>query len=316
MRKFNIQDLLVFTAKPIKVIGNKQKIVETIADTLSLKTVNFLTFISPDHKDKQELVQKTRASMIICDPTIKIPKKLLKTKCFIVVKNPKLAFTRISNNLFLKKVEYSLHPTAFVDPQAKLHKKTYIGPFAYIGKSEIGEGSVIGGHCYIYDNVRIGKNVSIRPGTVIGSDGFGYVKNEKGSFERFPHIAGVLIGDNVEIGANTCINRGSLNDTIIKNGVKIDDLVHISHNVVIGLRTWVIANAMIGGSVIIGDDSFIGPSVTIRDYVKIGKKVFIGMGSVVTKDIGEGQTVVGAPARAINEFRKLQIKINKLLSES
>ena len=94
----------------------------------------------------------------------------------------------------------------------------------------------------------VGKNVIIHSNTVIGADGFGYQRNKDGSFEKFPHIGGVIIEDHVEIGANTCIDRGALGNTIIRNGAKIDNLVHIAHNVVIGQNTAVIANAMIGGS--------------------------------------------------------------------
>ncbi|MBI2446482.1 MAG: UDP-3-O-(3-hydroxymyristoyl)glucosamine N-acyltransferase, partial [Parcubacteria group bacterium] len=114
---------------------------------------------------------------------------------------------------------------------------------------------------------------------------------------QFPHVGGVIIEDGVEIGANTCVDRGALGDTIIREGAKIDNLVHIAHNVIIGKNCRIICLVGIGGSVEIGDDSFIGISASIKNQKKIGKNVTVGMGAVVTKDIPDNTIVIGNPAR-------------------
>jgi len=147
---------------------------------------------------------------------------------------------------------------------------------------------------------------------VIGADGFGYQRNDKGEFEKFPHIGGVVIKDNVEIGSNTSIDRGALGNTIIEEGAKIDNLVHIAHNVKVGKHSAVIANSMIGGSTIIGDYSWVAPSVCMRDQISTGNNVTIGLGAVVLKSIPEGETWTGSPAKPLAEFLELQKKLKKL----
>ncbi len=147
---------------------------------------------------------------------------------------------------------------------------------------------------------KIGKNVIVKQGAVIGTDGFGFERCVK-RLIRFPSLGGIVIGDNVEIGADTCIDRGTLGDTVIGDGTKIDNLVHIGHNAKIGKHCLIVANVLIGGSAVIGDECFIGASAVIRDGIKIGKRAFVGMGAVVVKDVAEGETVVGNPAKPIKK---------------
>jgi UDP-3-O-[3-hydroxymyristoyl] glucosamine N-acyltransferase len=128
----------------------------------------------------------------------------------------------------------------------------------------------------------------------------------------FPHVGGVEIEDDVEIGANTCIDRGSLGNTIVRRGAKIDNLVHIAHNVVVGRNAFVIANAMIGGSTILGDGSWTSPSATLRDGIRIGDGATVGLGAVVTKSIPDGAVWMGTPARPISEFVAMQKKLKDL----
>ena len=118
-----------------------------------------------------------------------------------------------------------------------------------------------------------------------------------GAFEKFPHVGGVQIGDTVEIGANTCIDKGTLGDTVIGDGSKIDNLVHIAHNVKVGRSCAIIAHCMVGGSTVIGDYSWVAPSSCLRDQLVIGRHATIGLGSVVTKAVADGDTVYGVPAR-------------------
>jgi UDP-3-O-[3-hydroxymyristoyl] glucosamine N-acyltransferase len=147
--------------------------------------------------------------------------------------------------------------------------------------------------------VFMGHNFTCGENTVIGGEGFGYERDEENNLIKFPHFFGVIIGDNVSIGSNTCIDRGALKDTIIQEGTKIDNLVHIAHNVNIGKRCLVVAGSVICGSVTIGNDCFIGANATIREHLTIGNNVTIGMGSVVTKNIPDNETWAGNPAKKL-----------------
>lgn len=148
---------------------------------------------------------------------------------------------------------------------------------------------------------------------MIGADGFGYQRNESGELEKFPHLGGVVIEDNVEIGSNTCIDRGTLGDTIIREGSKIDNLVHIAHNVIVGRHAIVIAHSMVGGSVRIGDYAWVSPSACLRDVISIGDRSTVGLGAVVVKDVPDGGTVMGTPARPAEEYKAYLKALEKIM---
>ncbi len=309
MKKYHVKNIISFIKAPYQIIGDQNEKYFTHLRPVHEADFNALVFISPEKKNKQDLALQTKASIVICDHSICISTEMAARKCFVVVDNPKLVFAMVGSNLFGPQVKFGVHPTACIHPEAKVHSKTYIGPFTYIGKSEIDEGVIIFGNCHIYDGVRIGKNVIINAGCVIGSSGFGYLRDENGISINFPHVGGVIIENNVEIGANSCIDRGALSDTVLKEGAKIDNLVHIAHNVIVGKHSYVIAQAMVGGSTILGDFSWIAPSAVLRDQIKIGNKAIIGLGAVVTKNVPENEIWAGSPARPLKEFLSLQEKI-------
>jgi UDP-3-O-[3-hydroxymyristoyl] glucosamine N-acyltransferase len=223
-----------------------------------------ITFCNRTDEGAVGAVEQSRAGVIICHEIIRDRVRAKKDQKLIFTKKPRLEFIRV-----VRRYYDSMGFQPLDVPSA-----TVVAPW-----------------------VKLGKNVIIHPGAVIGADGFGYELNEKGERERFPHIGGVVIGDNVEIGSNTCIDRGTLGDTIIGEGTKIDNLVHIAHNVVIGKHCSIIAQAMIGGGTKIGDHVRVAPCACIRDGLTIGDGALIGMGSVVTKNVDEGATVYGVPAK-------------------
>jgi UDP-3-O-[3-hydroxymyristoyl] glucosamine N-acyltransferase len=171
-----------------------------------------------------------------------------------------------------------------------------IFPFSYIGNNvEIGDNSTIYPHSVILDGTKIGNDVKIYPGVVIGSDGFGYHRIG-GELEALPHIGRVVIGDRVEVGALTMIDRGTLGNTIIGAGTKIDNSVHIAHNVKIGKNVIILAQVGIAGSCEVGENVVIAGQVGIADHVKIGKNAVVAAKSGVAKDVKAGEVVFGYPA--------------------
>jgi UDP-3-O-[3-hydroxymyristoyl] glucosamine N-acyltransferase len=264
---------------------------------------------SPQNLDQ---MLKTKATVILCSKNLVLPPEIFEEKCFILSDNPKLDFIRIAEALFGRRQLPGINPSSIIDHEAKIGKDVFIGPNCVIGKCVIGDNSSILGNNFIFDGVYIGCNVVINPGTVVGSDGFGYARNESGELEKFPHLGNVIIEDYVEIGSNTCIDRGTLGNTFIGFGSKIDNLVHIAHNVIVGKHCLIIANAMIGGSTSIGDYSWVAPSASLMNGIQIGSKVTVGMGSVVTKNIPNGETWTGIPSRPLKDFIELQKKLKNL----
>jgi UDP-3-O-[3-hydroxymyristoyl] glucosamine N-acyltransferase len=175
--------------------------------------------------------------------------------------------------------------------------RIHVGAGAYIDPSaEIGPGTTLHANVVIHAGTRIGARCVLHSGAVIGADGFGYEQDDEGKWFRIAHLGGVVIGNDVEIGANTCVDRGTFGDTRIDDNVKIDNLVHIAHNVVVRDNALIIAHAMVAGSVTVGKNVWIAPCASIRQKLSIGDDAVIGMGAVVVKDVAPGTTVMGVPA--------------------
>ena len=311
MKSYTIDQIVTCLGIDYKIAGNAANLTVDNVSIPAEANASSLIWIKPANNNSGSL-ETTAARVIICDHTLTGRAELLAEKILIRVENPKLAFIRIATALFSEEREYGIHPTATVDKNAIIGEKVYIGPNSIIGEASIGDNTVIAGNAFIGNKVRIGSNVFINAGVVIGSEGFGYSRNNEGVLEKFPHFGGVIIEDDVEIGANTCIDRGTLGNTLIKQGAKIDNLVHIAHNVVVGRNSLVIANAMIGGSTIIGDESWVAPSVNLMNGIKIGNKVTIGMSALVTKNIPDGETWAGVPACSLEKYLEQQKKIKNL----
>lgn len=239
---------------------------------------------------------------------------------------PKVAFAKAAALLLERApIASGIHPTAIIAPLAKISSTASIGPYAVIGedahvgdRTQIGAHAVIGAGCWIgedcrihprvtlYARARIGHRVEIHSGAVLGADGFGYAYGE-GLYWKFPQAGLVEIGDDVEIGANSTIDRGSLDDTCISEGVKLDNLVHIGHNCKIGAHTVIAAQTGISGSCVIGKNVVIGGQVGIADQCELEDGAIIGAqaGIPTGKTIRGGQMVWGTPAREISKFKEI-----------
>ena len=179
----------------------------------------------------------------------------------------------------------------------------------------MGDNTTIYPNCVIHPNTIIGNNVTLYSGVKIGQSGFGYIKDLDGRHLNFPHIGQVIICNNVEIGANACVDRGSLSNTTIVENTKIDNLCHIAHNVKIGTNCLIAANAIVSGSTVIGDNVYVGPSASIIDGITINDNVVIGIGAIVRKDIQAGFTVVPLGSFEKKSYAKLMNFLNKTLKQ-
>lgn len=272
---------------------------------------NISLLTSKFKKNAEKLLSQTNCKVIVTSQdvldSINSDKAKL-NKAFLVNENPKeiiIQYCKFFLELEQQNQGQYVHLSAVIEKGAKLGKNNYIGANVFISKnSQLGDNCYVGANTVI-KNTKVGNFVKMGSNNTIGGDGFGYTKSKNKEVNLFPHFGNVLINDNVHIGNNNCIDRGSLSDTIIKKGVKIDNLVHVAHNVIVGENSFIIACSMIAGSVEIDDNSWISPSSSIRNNIKIGKNTLIGMGSVVTKDVNDKETVLGNPAKEISEFKKI-----------
>lgn len=312
MNTFTLNDIKTLLPNEFSIIGNESDLFFTNITSIFEANEHSLTWLNPNRKDQKEILEKTKAKIIICNFSTET---YLCDKVFILVEKPKLIFLRIVELLFGSKPDFGIHPTSVIHPEALIHPNVYIGPFNIIGKVIIGENTFINSHCFIGDNTTIGSNVIIQHNSTIGSDGFGYSKNENGEMEKFPHIGGVLIEDNVEIGSNTCIDRGTLGFTILRKGAKVDNLVHIAHNVEVGDNSCIVANAMIGGSTKIARNVWVSPSTSLRDAIEVGEGSTIGMGAVLVKSMPINSVWAGNPAKNLQDIISYNKLVNQLIDE-
>jgi|SRR5882724_6300544 len=305
--------------------GNPEHRISGFASVAAAKLGDLIFVESPK---QLEAATKSAAACVVLGPEIKMAGKTV-----LRAKNPRLAFARaIAWMVPVEQIAKEIHPTAVVASSVKLGSNVAIGPYAVIESgAEIGEGTEIGAHCFVGAGVRIGAGCRIYPrvtiagcarlgsrvvlhsGAVIGSDGFGYVPSETG-FEKFPQIGFVEIGDDVEIGANTTIDRGALDATRIGRGVKIDNLVQIGHNCEIGEHTVISAQAGLAGSSNVGRNVMLGGQVGIAGHGRIedGAQLAPKTGVAAGKVIRAGTIMFGAPARPIDKAKEINALMGRL----
>lgn len=256
-----------------------------------------LDWINPLRPNKQQIAESSRANVMLVDTSV----QPISNKILIAVKNPKVALAEIGNHFFVEKMKPGIHPTAIIHPEAQIGREVSVGPFCVIGKAVIGDSCVLDSNVRVYDDVVMGRNCVIKAGAVLGGAGFGYERDEEGNKFRFPQIGQLIMGDNVEVGSNTCIDRGALADTVIGDYTKINNLCHIAHNNKIGKNVTITGCVNISGSNVIDDNVWIAPNASIRGWVNIGEGSTVGMAAVVIKNIPANETWVGNPAHKLEK---------------
>jgi len=276
---------------------------ESNSEIFSFKPINSAktgdaTFCSQYDKDAEKLILNSDATIIFCSKHLQ--KTSFKTKSSLIfLDDPRLWFLRCLKKFTQVSKPHKIHSTSIVESK-KIGKNVHIGPFTFIGKNvQIGENSVIHNGVHIFDNCKIGKNVKIQSSTVINSSSFGPRRNENNELETFPNLGSVVIEDNVEIGSNSSVLPGVLENTVIGTGTKISDHVYVGSGMKIGKHCMITGHTYFGGSSILEDYVYVAPGSVIRNGIKIGKSSFIGMGSVVTKNVKSHTTVIGNPAKII-----------------
>ncbi len=321
MKEYTVKEIAGFLNLPYD--GDGSKIIKRVSSITSSDNTS-LIFV-----DNENIEVKEYGCVIT-------RKEISEKKGFspvIFSSNPKFDFARflslIEKEKFKIKKNY-ISPNSKISPKAKVSETAYIGDFVtieddvcieenvivengvYIGRSSyIGDNTIIFPNTVIIDNTYIGKNCRIGAGCIIGGDGFGYVNNGDVNL-KIPQLGRVVIEDEVELGSCVCIDRAALDETIIGKGTKIDNLVHIAHNVKIGKNCLILAQAAIAGSTVIEDNVIIAGQAGVTDHVKIKKGAIIMAQSGVIGNIEEGEVVFGTPARKRGEFMRIQAALSKL----
>lgn len=321
-----------FTAEQIanviggRVEGNKDAKVHTFAK-IEEGTEGAISFLS--NPKYTHYLYNTKSSIVIVNEGVELEKDVDAT--LIRVPN---AYESIAKLLQIyeasKPKKTGVTPQAYIAPSAKLGNNCYVGPFAYVGEgAEIGDGCQIYPHAVVGDNVKvgsncifypnttiyqgckIGNNVTIHAGSVIGADGFGFAPGADG-YDKIPQIGIVVIEDNVEIGANTCVDRSTMGATVIHKGVKLDNLVQVAHNVEIGENTVMSAQVGIAGSTKVGSWCMFGGQVGLAGHITIGDKTFLGAQSGVPGSLKGGEELIGTPPMNPRQYFKSQAIFRRL----
>ena len=305
-----------------RILGDNSIAIANVASITSA-AADSLVFVE-DLKNLERALASPAAAIIAGEFATNAPV----SKPILISSQPRLTFARAAKLLYdTGKMLNAVHSSAIVPASAQIGKNVAIGPGAILGESvKLGDGSTIGAGCVIGDAVEIGThsrldaNVTIYPGTtlgdrvviqagaVLGSEGFGYVRDSKtGRYEQFPQVGRLVIDNDVEIGANATVDRGALDETHIRRGTKIDNLVHVGHNVQIGEDVVIAAQTGLSGSAVVEDNVMIGGQVGIADHVRIEAGAILGAQSgIPSKKVIRGRGIVfwGTPARPIREYLK------------
>lgn len=322
-----------FTARIIadftngEIIGNPDEVITDISRIEEGKEGTLAFLANPKY---EKYLYDTKASIVLVNKGLKINGDIKAT--LIKVDNAYNAFTSLLE-LYAKLIpdKSGIEQPSFVDPSAKIGDHVYIGAFVYIGpnvvvgnkvkiypQSYIGDGTKIDQNTIVYSGVKIyhgcqiGSHCIIHSGSVIGGDGFGFVQQEDLQQRKIPQVGNVIIEDCVEIGSNVTIDRATIGSTIIRKGVKLDNLIQIGHNVEVGENTVIVAQAGIAGSTKVGENCMIGGQAGLVGHIKVGENAKIGAQSGVTNDVKSNGAVLGTPAMDASKQVKAMIVYKSL----
>ena len=329
-----------FTAEMIaallsgEIVGDKNATVSTVSSIDGGKAGSLAYLTNPKY---EQYIYTTEASIVLVDKTFE-PKAEVKTTLIKVENVGECVLNLLEMYNAARPRKHGISKLASVSEKATIGEGCYIGDFVvveagakigdnvqlypqcYIGDNvTIGEGTKLYAGVKIYEGCSIGKNCILHAGAVIGADGFGFAPKADGTFAKIPQLGNVILEDNVEIGANTCVDRAKTDSTIIHSGVKLDNLIQIGHNVEVGANTVMSAQVGIAGTTKVGSNCFIAGQVGIADHVVVGDRVKIGSKSGIDKSVGDDEIRFGYPAlpgmqyhRSFAVFRQLPDMAQKL----
>ncbi|HYG11622.1 MAG TPA: UDP-3-O-(3-hydroxymyristoyl)glucosamine N-acyltransferase [Pyrinomonadaceae bacterium] len=329
-KRMTVAELAALAGGRVVGSGDARVLIERVA-SLEGADSGAISFV-----EEQKFLEAARASRASC---LLVPEGTGETASgefaatLIEVARPKLAFALIAEVLHAPaRRAGAIHPTAVVAETARIEEDVYIGACARVGERvRIGrgtqvlsgvvleEGVEVGAECVLHPNVvlyagvRLGSRVVLHAGVVVGADGFGYVRDAAG-YHKFPQVGTVSIEDDVEIGANSCVDRGALGETRIGRGTKLDNLVHVGHNVEIGERVVIAAQTGISGSTVIESDAVIGGQVGMGDHARVQAGAVVGSkaGILPGKIVRAGAVVWGVPVRPLDEYKRLNAHFGRL----
>lgn len=306
-----------FTAEMIagllggEVVGNKDATVETVSSIDGGKAGSLAYLTNPKY---EPYIYTTEASIVLVDKTFE-PSDEVKTTLVKVENVGQCVLNLLEMYNATRPRKRGISTLASIHEGAEVGENAYIGDFTVVeSTAKLGDNVQIYPQCYIGDNVvigegtklypgvkiyegcRVGKNCILHAGVVIGADGFGFAPKEDGTFAKIPQLGNVIIEDNVELGANTCVDRAKTDSTIVRSGVKLDNLIQVGHNVEIGSNTVMSAQVGIAGTTKVGSNCFVGGQVGFADHITIGNGCKIGSQSGIDKNVPDGEIRFGTPA--------------------
>lgn len=322
-----------FSAKQIAdflegtVEGNQETTVRTFSKIEEAKKGSLTFLYNPKYS---EFIYTTEASIILVNNDLELSKPVQST----LVRVPN-AYEALAKLLTLyeqfKPKKTGIETPSYIANSAKVGADCYIGAFAYIGENvtignnvkiypnasisdgaQVGDNSIVYSNVSIYEGCKIGKNCIIHSGAVIGSDGFGFAEQTSGQFSKIPQIGIVILEDDVEIGANTAIDRSTMGSTVIKKGAKLDNLVQIGHNVIVGENNILCGQVGIAGSTKLGKNIMLGGQVGVNGHIQLGNNVKVGAQSGIANNVKDNEILFGSPAFQLRDFQRSAVIQRKL----
>lgn len=324
--EFTLLDLKEKFSDLIHEVKGDPKLSISSCSAAEISSARSLCLVGNEKQLHQAFSGAARAFLLPWDLKDKI--EISDGRSFLFSKNHSLAHTRIAELVHGRypaqdKVPFKIDPRAIIAPSSKIGQESFVGPNVIIGEDvTIGSNSYIGANCVIQDGTRIGDNTfiwpmvfigancvignkcQIHPNTSIGSEGYGFAHDQKGNHYRIPQIGNVVVEDHVEIGSNVAIDRATFGSTVIGEGTKLDNIVHIAHNVKIGKNCLLTSGFTIGGSCNVGDNVYAGGNVTIRDHVNICSNVRLAGGSGLNNHVTEPGDYGGHPLQPVRDYLK------------